>query len=111
MQTAETEKEKHASMAQSGEQLKAEHEADQAALLVRIEQLNDEIKALRDQLQEQHQSHEIVMQKKLEDLQHQHRADLDDLCLSITRSRGTDQTFTYCNESNVSVIHPSTLKC
>lgn len=75
-------------MSQSSQQEKPKPESTESVSLVWIEQQNDEIKGLKEQLKQQNQAHELVMQRNLEELQRQHRADLEDLRLSIMKSRG-----------------------
>ncbi|KAK3932834.1 Zinc finger protein DZIP1L [Frankliniella fusca] len=75
------------------QQLKVKYESSQKLLLARVDEQDDEIKALREQLHEQHLAHERAMQEKLVELQHQHQADLDDLRLSIMKNRGSGDHF------------------
>lgn len=88
------------SIAETFQQLKVKYEKSQASLLIRVDQQNDEIKALREQLLEQHKAHELAMQRKLEELQCQHRADLDDLRLSIIKNSGSGDHFVSSPTSN-----------
>lgn len=60
----------------------------QSTLLISIEQQNNEIRELKEQLKIQNQAHESAMQRKLEELQSQHQADLDNLKLTILNNRG-----------------------
>lgn len=74
---------------QSIEYLKQKYAASEAAFLSQAEMLNGEIKSLREQLHQQHKAYEITTQRKLEELQRQHQADLDELRLSIqSKNRG-----------------------
>ncbi|KAJ1528392.1 hypothetical protein ONE63_006807 [Megalurothrips usitatus] len=100
----DTPNEKNSASSDSSEQLKLMHEALQAALRTQVEQKSDEIKLLRQQLQEQHHSHELGMQRKLEEMQRQHQADLDELRLSIPKNRGSGDYIATQSLSNVAVV-------
>lgn len=71
------------------EELVPKQDPIQSALLISVEQQSNEIRELKEQLKIQNQAHESVMQRKLEELQRQHQADLDNLKLSILNNRGS----------------------
>lgn len=73
---------------QSSEEPVPKQDPIKSALLISGEQQINEIRELKEQLKMQNQAHEAAMQRKLEELQSQHQADLDNLKQSILNNRG-----------------------